>query len=79
MPNLQEFVPAFDTGRPQSGQFLRAESVGTSQFHRIEPELRTPAKLTASFGGSRTRADGVVPFRMEQVGCDIEGLHLGVA
>src|ERR1039458_5109714 len=41
--------------------------------------LRISAKSTASFGGLRMRADGVVPFRMEQVACDIEGFHLGVA
>src|SRR5712691_6496645 len=40
--------------------------------------LRTPANLTAPISGG-SRADGVVPFRMECVALDVEGLHLGIA
>jgi len=33
--------------------------------------LRTLAELTASFSGSRTRADRVVPLGMERVACEV--------
>jgi len=52
MPSLQEIVPTFDNDRPQSGQFLRAETVGTSQFHRIEPEL---SRLVVAFNVNMRR------------------------
>src|SRR5205807_8816784 len=40
--------------------------------------LRTPAKLTAPISGC-SRADGVVPFRMEVIALDVERLHLRIA
>src|SRR5271157_6623323 len=40
--------------------------------------LRTSATLTAAISNC-SRADGVVPFRMERVTLNVERLHLGVA
>src|SRR5208337_1865205 len=40
--------------------------------------LRTSATLTAAIGNC-SRADGVVPFRMERVTLNVERLHLGIA
>ena len=40
--------------------------------------VRTSATLTAAIGNC-SRADSVVPFRMERVTLNVERLHLGIA
>src|SRR5271166_5941035 len=40
--------------------------------------VKESATLTAAIG-NRSRADGVVPFRMERVTLNVERLHLGIA
>src|SRR5271167_3565554 len=51
----------------------KSEPTGNTNFG-----LRTSATLTAAIGNC-SRADGVVPFRMERVTLNVERLHLGVA
>src|SRR5205823_8431580 len=47
-------------------------------FRSPAAPVRTPAKLTAPISGC-SRADGVVPFRMEVIALDVERLHLRIA
>jgi transposase len=41
------------------------------QLDKRDKALRTPAKLTTSFTGLRTRADRVVPLGMKRVACEV--------